>query len=71
MSEQRQHDDVSDAQLQPRAGGDGDGDAGAGGLAAARGELDRLYAAADSILDGIRQGNSTRFLEQVRQRGGE
>ena len=72
MSEQRQRDDLSDALLRQQAGG-GDADAGARAdrLAAARGELDQLHAAADAILDGIRFGSSTRFLEQVRQRGGE
>lgn len=40
-------------------------------LAAARDQLNRIYAAADSILDDIRLGNSERFLEQVRQSGGE
>ena len=73
MSEQRQHEDQSDGPLRQRASGADAGAAGAGAdrLAEARGELDQLYAAADAILDGIRQGDSTRFLEQVRQSGGE
>jgi hypothetical protein len=40
-------------------------------LAAARVELDRIYAAADAILDRIRLANNERFLEQVRQSGGQ
>jgi hypothetical protein len=70
MSEQRLHDELPDALLRPRVGGD-DLSASADRLADARGELNRLYAAADAILDGIRQGNSTRFLEQIRQSSGE
>ena len=70
MSDQRQHDKLPDELLRPRGGGD-DAGAGADRLSAAREELDQLYTAADVILDGIRQGNSTLFLEQIRQNGGE
>ena len=70
MSEQRQHDSLPNELLRPRGGGE-DAGAGADTLTAAREELDQLYAAADVILDGIRQGNSTLFLEQIRQSGGE
>ena len=69
MSEQRQHDSVNEV-LQPDA--DGDDPAGsAARLADARAELAGVYAAADAILDGIRLGNTERFLEQVRQSGGQ
>lgn len=40
-------------------------------LAEARSQLDPVYAAAQSILDNLRLGNSERFLEQVQQSGGE
>jgi hypothetical protein len=70
MSEQRLYNDLPDALLRPRVGGD-DPSASASRLTNARGELNQLYVAADAILDGIRQGNSTKFLEQVRQSGGE
>ena len=69
MSEQRQHDSSSDA-MRPHADGD-DAAGGADKLAAARAELDDVYAQADAILDGIRLGDSERFLEQVRQSGGQ
>jgi len=69
MSEQRQHDSVNDA---PRLNEDGDdAAASAARLADARANLANVYAAADAILEGIRQGDSTRFLEQVRQSGGQ
>ena len=69
MNEQRLHDNLTEG-LRPRT----DGDDGAGGmerLAGARAELDQVYAAADAILDGIRQSDSQRFLEQMRQSGGQ
>jgi len=69
MSEQRQHDSVNEG-LRPHADGV-DPSGSEARLAGTRAELDQVYAAADAILDGIRLGNSERFLEQVRQSGGE
>lgn len=69
MSEQRQHDNLSDA-MRPRASGNDEAD-GADKLAAARAELNDVYAQADAILDGIRLGDSERFLQQIRQSGGQ
>ena len=69
MSEQRQYDNSTDG---PRTRANGD--AAAGGrdrLADARAELDQVYAAADAIMEGIRQGDSARVLEQMRQSGGQ
>jgi hypothetical protein len=69
MSEQRQHDSVN---IVPRTNAEGDDPAGsAARLADARAELAGVYAAADAILDGIRESNNERFLEQVRQSGGQ
>ena len=70
MIEQRQHNDLPDGLLRPLGGGD-NASAGAARLTAARRELDQLYAAADAILDRIRLGNSTLFLQQVRQSSGQ
>lgn len=69
MSEQRQHDNLTDG-LRPSANGD-DATGGVERLADARAELEEVYAAADAILEGIRLGNSERFLEQIRQSGGQ
>jgi hypothetical protein len=69
MSEQRQHDKVN-AELRTDAGGN-DPAGSTARLAEVRAELDNVYAAADAILDGIRVGDSERFLEQVRQSGGQ
>jgi hypothetical protein len=69
MSEQRQHDSVN---VVPRTNAEGDDPAGSEErLAGVRVELAGVYAAADAILDGIRQSNNERFLEQVRQSGGQ
>jgi hypothetical protein len=69
MSEQRQHDSVNEG-LRTGAGGD-DPAASEARLAEARAALANVYAAADAILDGIRLANQERFLEQVRQSGGQ
>lgn len=69
MSEQRLHDTLSEVLNSPAAG-DGAAD-GVARLAGARAELDRVYAAADAILDGLDPHNSMRFLEQTRQSGGQ
>lgn len=69
MSEQRQHDNVNE--MQRSDGGPTASTGSEARLAEARAELDQVYAAADAILDGIRLGNSERFLNQVRQSGGE
>lgn len=68
MSQMRQRDSTPESRLR-----DGDSVNSEDGerLAAARGEIDRLSAAADAILDRIKQGDSAKFLEQVRQQGGE
>jgi hypothetical protein len=69
MSEQRQHNSVNEGL---RTSADGDDPAGSEArLAEARAALANVYAAADAILDGIRLGNQERFLEQVRQSGGQ
>jgi hypothetical protein len=69
MSEQRQYDSVDQAQQTGAPGGDpADSESR---LAEARAQLAGVYAAADAILDGIRLGNNERFLEQVRQSGGQ
>lgn len=69
MSEQRQYD------LRQRGVIPGPEDSESSGAAepleTARAQLDRIYAAADSILDDIRLGNSEEFLARVRQSGGE
>ena len=69
MNDQRQHGTRQEGLLPGPEGPDAA--ASAERLAAARDQLQRIYAAADSILDDIRLGNSERFLEQVRQSGGE
>ena len=69
MNDQLQHGTRQEG-LQPGAEGPEAADS-AERLAAARDQLNRIYAAADSILDDIRLGNSERFLEQVRQSGGQ
>jgi len=69
MSQQRQHENVNDAQ---HIAGAGDVPAGSDArLVEARAELARAYAAADAILDEIRLESPERFLEQVRQSGGQ
>lgn len=69
MSNQRQIDSQQSTLI---AGAEGPEAAdSAARLSEARDQLDRIYAAAESILEGIRQGNNERFLEQVRQSGGE
>lgn len=70
MNDLRQHTNQNDGLLRPQGGAD-DAGAGAARLGAARGDVAQLNAAADRILDSIRQGNSTRFLDQVRQLGGQ
>jgi hypothetical protein len=69
MSEQRIHTTRQESIL-PRDD-DADAVASAERLAASRDQLDRIYAAADAILDDINQTNSARFLEQARQSGGQ
>jgi hypothetical protein len=69
MNDQRQHGTRQEG-LRPVEDGP-DAAHSAERLAAARDQLDPIYAAAQSILDGIRSGNSERFLEQVQQSGGE
>ena len=69
MSDQRQHETRQDT-LPPGAPNAEESES-AERLAANRDHLERIYATADSILDDIRLGNSERFLEQVRQSGGE
>ena len=71
MNQQRQHDHVGDTLRPGDAAGAGDSPGSDGKLAEARTQLARVYAAADAILDGIRTGDSQRFLDQVRQSGGE
>ena len=69
MSDQRQ---IGPSQCGPLpAPAAGDAPAAAERLAASRDELDRIYASADAILDQIGLANSARFLEQVRQSGGQ
>lgn len=69
MNDQRQ---LGTRQEALRPGGHGPDDpAATERLAEARNHLDRIYAAADSILDSIRLAGSERFLEQVRQSGGQ
>lgn len=69
MSEQRQHNSVNNGLP---AGADADDPAAsAARLARARAQLANVYTAADAILDGIRLDDNERFLEQVRQSGGE
>jgi methylphosphotriester-DNA--protein-cysteine methyltransferase len=69
MSQLRQHT----AQQQPPVPGGGDSadSAAATRLAAARDRLDRVYAAADDIIERIGLADSARFLDQVRQSGGQ
>jgi hypothetical protein len=69
MNDQRQHGTRQEGLLPGPAGPDASGSAER--LASARDQLERIYAAADAILDDIRLGDSERFLEQVRQSGGE
>jgi hypothetical protein len=69
MQEQRQHDRTNESL---RAGVPGDGSAAsAARLARARAQLTGVYAAADAILETIRQDDNERFLAQVRQTGGQ
>lgn len=68
MNEQRQHATRQQGLLPGLAPGASDP---AERLAAARAQLERIYAAADSILDDIRLGDNERFLDQVRQSGGQ
>lgn len=69
MSQQRQHEILNDAQ---HISSGGDAPTGSDTrLAEARAELARAYAAADAILDEIRLESPERFLEQVRQSGGQ
>ena len=68
MSQQRQH---PQHQSQPPVADGGSPEAGGPGLAQERSELARAYAAADAILDQIRQDNPERFLHDVRQSGGQ
>ena len=69
MSEQRQHDSIN---VVARTNAEGDDPArSAARLADARAELDQVYAAADAIMEAIRQGDSARVLEQMRQSGGQ
>ena len=70
-SEQRQHDHVNDSLRPGGAAGPGDSPGSDAKLAEARTRLAQVYAAADAILDGIRMGDSQRFLDQSRQSGGE
>jgi len=67
MNDQRQHQPIP-LQL---AADEPDAAGSTARLAAARDQLDRIYAAADAILADIHQSDSARFLEQVRQSGGE
>jgi hypothetical protein len=69
MNDQRQHS-IRQEGLLPGAA-DSDAADSAERLASAREQIDRIHAAADSILDEIRLSNSERFLEQARQSGGE
>lgn len=69
MNDQRQRPTRQEGLLPAQE--DPDAAASAERLAAARNQLERIYAAADSILEDIRLSNSERFLEQVRQSGGE
>jgi hypothetical protein len=69
MNEQRQHHTASEG-LRAGAAGD-DPAASAARLTRARAQLANVYAAADAILDGIRLDDNERFLEQVRQSGGQ
>jgi hypothetical protein len=69
MHDQRQHDA---RQRGAPPGPDGaDDPAAAEQLSAARDSLDRIYAAADAILDQIERADNARFLAQVRQAGGQ
>jgi hypothetical protein len=69
MEEQRQHVRATDSL---RAGTAGDGSAAsAARLARVRAQLTGVYAAADAILETIRQDDNERFLAQVRQSGGQ
>jgi hypothetical protein len=69
MNEQRQRNTNDQQQQMGVQGGDGAGSESR--LADTRAELANVYAAADAILDGIRLGDNERFLEQVRQSGGQ
>ena len=72
MNDQRQHPTRPQEQLPgPEGAETAASAASAERLAASREQLDQIYAAADSILDEIDLSNNARFLEQVRQSGGE
>jgi hypothetical protein len=71
MNQELQHNNVNDALRTGDAVGADDPAGGEGRLAEARNDLAQIYAAADAILDSIRMGDSQRFLDQVRQSGGE
>ena len=69
MNEQRQH---GTRQGNPSPGSDDAGSpASTEHLEAARDQVARIFAAADAILDGMRNTSSERFLDQVRQSGGQ
>ena len=68
MNEQRQH---GTSEIQRAGTGDDETAASAERLARARAQLAGVYAAADAILDGIRLDDNERFLQQVRQSGGQ
>ena len=67
-NEQRQH---AASDIQRAGSADDDTSASAERLARARAQLASVYAAADAILDGIRLDDNERFLQQVRQSGGQ
>ena len=69
MNEQRQHGTRQQAPLPGAQGPDAAGSAER--LAAARDQLERIYAAADVILERIDLADNARFLEQARQSGGQ
>lgn len=69
MTNQRTFDASAEILRPPAAGNDGIN--GNERLRQTRVELEDVFAAADAILDGIRTKDSQRFLEEVRQRGGE
>lgn len=69
MTHQRQYANHNEAQHSASGG-----DVPAGNDASraeARAELARAYAAADAILDSIRQQDPERFLQDARQSGGQ
>lgn len=69
MNDQRQFDPRQQSLLPTPEGPGATGSAER--LAAAREGLERIYASADAILDQLDQASNSRFLEQVRQSGGE